>query len=54
MASNTLTEIFPHKESNYNLRNSTTLQGRAIKTVKYELETISSLEPRYGAFYQQN
>ena len=45
MASNTLTEIFPHKESNYNLRNSTALQDRAIKTVKYESETISSLEP---------
>ena len=37
-----LTEIFPQKNSN-SLRNSTTLQGRSIKTVMYGSETISSL-----------
>ena len=41
-----LTEIFSQKESNYSLRNSTTLQGRSIKTVTYGSETISSLEPK--------
>ena len=46
MAPEILTEIFPQKESNYSLRNSTTLQGRSIKTVMYGSETISSLEPR--------
>ena len=46
MAPEILTEIFPQKESNYSLRNSTTLQGRSIKTVMYGSETISSLEPK--------
>ena len=46
MASEILTEIFPQEESNYSLRNSTTLQGRSIKTVMYGSETISSLEPK--------
>ena len=41
-----LTEIFPHKESNYNLRYSTALQGRSTKTVMYSSETISSLGPK--------
>ena len=41
-----LTEIFPQKESNYSLRNSTALQGRSIKTVMYGSETISSLGPK--------
>ena len=41
-----LTEIFPQKESNYSLRNSTTLQGRSIKTVMYGSKTISSLLPK--------
>ena len=41
-----LTEIFPLKESNYSLRNSTALQGRSIKTVMYGSETISSLGPK--------
>ena len=40
------TVIFPQKESNYSLRNSTTLQGRSIKTVMYGSETISSLKPK--------
>ena len=39
-------EIFPQKESNYSLRNSTALQGRRIITVMYRSETISSLEPK--------
>ena len=43
MAPEILTEIFPQKESNYRLRNSTALQGRSIKTVIYGSETISSL-----------
>ena len=43
MAPEILTEKFPQKESNYSLRNSTTLQGRSIKTVMYGSETISSL-----------
>ena len=42
----TLTEIFPQTENNYSLRNSTTLQGRSIKTVMYGSETISSLGPK--------
>ena len=46
MAPEILTEIFPQKESNYSLRNSTTLQGRSIKTVMYGSETISSLGPK--------
>ena len=41
-----LTEIFPQKESNYSLRNSTSLQGRTTKTVMYGSETISNLEPK--------
>ena len=41
-----LTETFPQKESNYSLRNSTSLQGRTIKTVMYGSETISNLEPK--------
>ena len=46
MAPEILTEIFPQKESSYSLRNSTTLQGRSIKTVMYASETISSLGPK--------
>ena len=46
MAHKILTKIFPQKESHYILRNSTTLQGRSIKTVMYCSETISSLEPK--------
>ena len=38
-----MAEIFPQKESNYSLRNSTALQG---KTVMYGSETISSLGPK--------
>lgn len=38
-----LINIFPHKESNYNLRNSTVLQDRTIKTVIYGSESVSSL-----------
>ena len=41
-----LTEIFPQKESNYSLRNGTTLQGRSIKTAMYGSETKSSLGPK--------
>ena len=41
-----LTEIFPQKESNSSLRNSTALQGRSIKTVMYGSENISSLGPK--------
>ena len=43
MASEILTEIFPQKESNYSLKNSTALQGRSIITVMYGFELISSL-----------
>ena len=46
MAPEILTEIFPEKESSYSLRNSTTLQGRSIKTALYVSETISSLGPK--------
>ena len=46
MAPEILTEIFPQKESNYSLRNSTTLQGRSIKTIKYGSENRSSLGPK--------
>ena len=38
--------IFPKKESNYSLRNSTSLQGRSIKYVMCGSETVSSLEPK--------
>ena len=40
MAPEIQTEIFPQKESNYNIRNSTVLQGRNIKTVMHGSETI--------------
>ena len=30
-----VTEIFPQKENNYSLRNSTALRGRSIKTVMH-------------------
>ena len=46
MAPEILTEIFPQKESNYSLRNSTKLQSRSIKTVIYGSEAISSLGPK--------
>ena len=38
-----LTEILSQKERSYSLRDSTTLQGRSIKTVMCGSETISSL-----------
>ena len=41
-----LTEIFPQKENNYSLRNSTALQGRSMKTVMYGSGTKSSLGPK--------
>ena len=41
-----LTKIAHHKEINYNLRNSTALQGRNIKTVMYASKNASSLEPK--------
>ena len=46
MASEILPEIFPQKESNYSLWNSTALQGRSIKPVMYGWETISSFGPK--------
>ena len=46
MAPELLTEIFPQKESNCNLRNSTALQGRSIKSLMYGSETIYSLGPK--------
>ena len=46
MATEILTELFPKRESNYSLRNSTTLHGTSIKTVMYGSETISSLGPK--------
>ena len=39
------TEIFSKKEINYNLRNSTMLQGGIIKIVMYGSETTSILGP---------
>ena len=46
MASEILPGIFPQKESNYSLGNSTALQGRSIKPVLYGWETISSFGPK--------
>ena len=46
MAPEILTEIFPQKESNYSLRNSTALQRSSIKTVRYGSETIFSSGPK--------
>ena len=46
MASEILTEIFPQKESNCSLKNSTALQGRSIKTAMYGSELISGLRPK--------
>ena len=46
MAPEILTEILPQKKSNYSLRNSTTLQGRSVKTVVYGSETMFSLGPK--------
>ena len=46
MAPELLTEIFPQKESNCSLRNSTALQGRSIKSLMYGSETIYSLGPK--------
>ena len=40
-----LTEIFSDRESQYRLRNSTTLQGRSIKNVICGSETRCSLVP---------
>ena len=40
MVPETLTEIFPLKESNYILRNSTAQQGRGIKIVMHGSETM--------------
>ena len=51
MAPEILTEMFPHKERNYNHRNSTALQGRSIKTVIYSSETISSLRPKLNQHF---
>ena len=45
MAPEMSTKIFSKKEINYNLRNSTMLQGRIIKIVMYGSETISILGP---------
>ena len=41
-----LTETFPQKEINYNLRNSTALDGRSFKTIMYGSEAKSSLRPK--------
>ena len=46
MVTEILTKIAHHKETNYNLRYSTALQGRNIKTVMYDSKTASSLEPK--------
>ena len=46
MAPEILSEIIPQKESNYSLRNDSTLQSRSIKTVIYGPETLSSLGPK--------
>ena len=46
MTPNIMTEIFPHKESNYNLRNSTVLQDRSIKTIMYGSKSVSSVGPK--------
>ena len=46
MAPEILTKTFPRKESNYSLRNSSSLQGRSIKTAMYGSKTISSLGPK--------
>ena len=54
MAPEILTEIFPQKEINYSLRNSTALQGRSIKIVMYGSEIKFSLGPKYGTFYRRN
>ena len=45
-APETLTVIFTYKEGNYNLINSTVLEGRSIETGMYSSETISSLGPK--------
>ena len=51
MAAEILTEAFPQTESKYSLRNSTTLQGRSIKSVMHGSESISSLGPKiWGLF----
>ena len=50
MATEILTEIFSQNESKYNLRKSTALEGRSIKTVMYGSETVSSLEPKIWDF----
>ena len=46
MAPKILTDILSHKEYNYNVKNSTGLQGRTIGTVPYGSEIISSLGPK--------
>ena len=51
MSPEILTEIFPQKESNHSLRNSTRLHGRSIKTVMYGSETIYSLGPKIWDIY---
>ena len=46
-----LTETFPRKESNNNLRNSTALQGRSIKTAMYGSKLYLVWDQKYGTFY---
>ena len=46
-----LTEIFSRKESNNNLRNSTALQGRSIKTAMYGSKLYLVWDHKYGTFY---
>ena len=44
-----LTEIFPQKESNYGLGNSTALQGRSMVQKLYLV-----WDQKYGIFYRRN
>ena len=46
MATEISTKVYSHKESNYNLRNSTALLDRSTTTVMNGLENVSSLEPK--------
>ena len=56
MAPEILTETLPHKESNYNLRNSSALQSSSIKTVMSCMAQNPYLvwDKKYGTFYLQH
>ena len=54
MAPEMLTQIFPHKESNYSRRNSTALHRRRNKTVISGKKFYLAWDQKYETFYRWN